>query len=387
MLGGIAIFFKYVGELKRQSHSDRPPYRAALETNLNAIEQSGKAVSLEQLKGKVYLCNYIFTRCPAQCIGVAEIMKEHQREWGGHPLFHMVSVSLDPLHDTPESLSAFTEKHDLKSDNWWFLTGDEEKIRKYMSKYFKFNVRKKAPEERANDSDLYDHEGLIALVDHKARIRGLYDVYDDERGKEYRDRLETDLARVMEEAMEEIPTSSLPAVKGWPITADVDLVRQDGEAVKFSDLKGKVSVVSHVFTRCPLQCPGICAIVNEIRQELGDDPRFMVASLTMDPAHDTPEVLTKFAETHELVADNWWFLTGAQEALVDFMANQLQFSQQVKPEADRAVPTDIYTHDFKLDLVDHNLKVIDYYDALKPAEMERLRADIKLALEAAPPAE
>ena len=51
------------------------------------------------------------------------------------------------------------------------------------------------------------------------------------------------------------------------------------------------------------------------------------------------------------------------------------------------MPTDIYTHDFKLDLVDHNLKVIDYYDALKPAEMERLRADIKLALEAAPPAE
>ena len=383
MLGGLLIYYNYLQELLRQDDG-RPAYYAALTTNLNAVEQSGEEVSLEQLKGKVYLLNYIFTRCPGQCIGVAEIMREHQREWGSHPLFHMVSVSLDPAHDSPEDLRAFTEKQDLQSDKWWFLTGDETEIRKYMAKYFKFTIREKKPEERNGERDLFDHEGLIALVDHKARIRGVYSVYHEERGEEFRQRLEEDLARVMEEAMEDTPSGSIPVEKGWPITADIDLVRQDGEDVKFSDLKGKVSVVSHVFTRCPSQCPGICAVVNEIREEFSDDPRFMAASLTMDPAFDTPGVLTEFAENHELVAENWWFLTGAEEPMIDFMANQLQFGRQVKPEAERTVPTDLYKHDFMLDLIDHNLRVIYRYDAIDEADMARLKKDVKLALEAAP---
>ena len=106
MLGGLVVYYNYLQELKRQDDG-RPAYFAALETNLDAIEQSGEKVSLADLKGKVYLCNYVFTRCPGQCIGVGEVMKDHLKQWGGHPLFHMVSISLDPGHDTPEDLRAF----------------------------------------------------------------------------------------------------------------------------------------------------------------------------------------------------------------------------------------------------------------------------------------
>ena len=382
MLGGLVVYYNYLQELKRQDDG-RPAYFAALATNLDAVEQSGEEVKLGDLKGKVYLCNYIFTRCPGQCIGVAEVMKGHLEQWRGHPLFHMVSVSLDPANDTPEDLRAFTEKNGLRSDQWWFLTGDEGDIRKYMKHYFKFNVREKDPAERQSDRDLFDHEPLVALVDHKARIRGVYSVYDLDRGEEFRERLTSDLERVMGEAMDEVPQDSLPvthAAKNWKVDGDIDLLRQDGEQVKFSDMEGKVALLSHVFTRCPAQCPGICAAVAEIREEFAGDPNFMVASFTMDPGHDSPEVLTEFAEKHGLTAANWWFLTGDEKGLVDFMGEKLQFAQQLKPEAERTVPTDLYLHDFRVALMEPNLTIRDWYDMTDSEAVERLKSDAKASL-------
>ena len=387
MLGGLVVYYNYLQELQRQSNNDRPAYFSALETDLSLLDQTGKEVQLGDLKGKVYLINYIFTRCPGQCVGVADVMQGHLEQWKGHPLFHMASVSLDPAHDTPEDMLAFAMKNKLESNQWWFLTGDEAAIRKYMKEYFKFNVREKQPEERQSDRDLYDHDPLIALVDHKARIRGVYSVYDEERGEEFRERLESDLDAVMKEAMEEIPMDSLPVAaepKNWKVEGDIELVRHDGEQVNFSDLKGKVALLSHVFTRCPAQCPGICAEVSKVREEFADDPRLMVASMTMDPGYDTPEVLSAFAERHGLVADNWWFLTGDPEALPKFMGEKLLFAQQIKPEDQRIVPEDLYEHDFKVALMDHEMKIRDWYEMTDKEAIARLKTDLKEALASVP---
>ncbi|MGI9241996.1 MAG: hypothetical protein ACR2RV_14430, partial [Verrucomicrobiales bacterium] len=60
MLGGLVVYYNYLQELKRQDDG-RPAYFAALATNLDVVRQTGEAASLADLKGKVYLCNYIFT--------------------------------------------------------------------------------------------------------------------------------------------------------------------------------------------------------------------------------------------------------------------------------------------------------------------------------------
>ena len=383
----LVVYYNYLQELNRQKDSDRPAYYSALKTNLTATEQSGKEVSLDQLRGKVYLCNYVFTRCPGQCIGVGEVMKERLADYKGHPLFHMVSVTLDPSNDTPEDLREFTKNNDLQSDQWWFLTGEEKKIRSYMSNYFKFAVADKPVADRTTDRDLFLHDPLIAIVDHKARIRGVYEVYG-EKGEEFQERLKADLDKVMEEAMADTPMTSVPKKDGFakdvPLEGDIELERQDGAAVKISDLQGKVTIVSHVFTRCPRQCPGICAAVNEIREEFAGSPALMVASLTMDPAYDTPEILAKFAKTFGYEADNWWFLTGDEKELPEFMEKQFQFAQQDMPQAQRQVPSDLYEHDSNVALLDHNLRIRGWYSAVDEAAMERLRMDIKMALAAVP---
>ena len=390
--GGFVVYSSWVKTVNRQAQDQRPMLGARLETDLKLVDQFGKEVTLGDLKGKVYLANYVFTRCPGQCGGVSGIMQERLGDYNGHPLFRMASISLDPEHDRPEDMLDFSKRLGLESKQWWFLTGDESEINAYMRRYFKFTKRLKEPEERMSEFDLYDHDPLIALIDHGGHIRGIYNVLDPDRGKEYQDRLKSDLDKVMVEAMEAIPQASLPEEDlrtRRSIDADIALQRHDGEAVKFSDLRGKVTLVSHVFTRCPYQCPGICAALNEIRKDFASHPaggEFMVASMTMDPAHDTPEVLTTFAEGHQLLAENWWFLTGEERGLRDFMQNQLLFGQQEKPEADRNVPNDIYEHDFNVVLMDHEMNLLDWYDFSKEGEIEKLRADLKQALDAIVPA-
>lgn len=387
MAGGLFVYSSWVATLKRQAIDGRPMLGERLETNLDLVNQFGEEVKLGDLKGKVYLCNYVFTRCPGQCGGVSSIMKELLADYEGHPLFRLASISLDPAHDSAEDMLAFSKKFELEAKQWWFLTGVESEIDSYMRRYFKFTRRLKKPEEKTGELDLYEHDPLIALVDHGGHIRGLYNVFDSRRATEFQDRLKSDLEKVMIEAMEATPLDSLPVdetLNDIKIDTDIALTRHDGAEVNFSDLAGKVTLLSHVFTRCPFQCPGICAALNEIRKDLAGEEALMVASLTMDPEHDRPEVLSKFAEGHDLVADNWWFLTGEKDELTDFMAMKLGFGQQVKPEAERLVPTDIYTHDFNVALMNHEMTILDWYDFSKEEEIEKLKVDLRAALEAVP---
>ena len=381
--GGLFVYSSWISTLQRQAKDERPMLGERLETNLDLVNQFGEKVTLGDLKGKVYLANYVFTRCPGQCAGVSNIMKESLETWKGHPLFRLASISLDPAHDTAEDMLAFSKEFGLESKQWWFLTGDEREIDSYMRRYFKFNRRLKSEEEKENPEDLFAHDPLIALVDHGGHIRGIYNVYDELRGEQFQERLKSDLEKVMLEAMDDIPVNSLPVdetLDDHKVEVDIALQRQDGADVKFSDLDGKVTLLSHVFTRCPYQCPGICAALNEIRKENEGEADLMLASFTMDPEHDTPEVLKEFGEKFSLGADNWWFLTGQPEELTNFMADELRFGQQLKPEADRTVPDDIYNHDWKVALMDRDRTIREWYDFSKEEEIEKLKADLKAEL-------
>ena len=92
------------------------------------------------------------------------------------------------------------------------------------------------------------------------------------------------------------------------------LVNQDGKSTSFKDYRGKVVIVSFLFTQCPdpSKCPMLSAKLSKLQEFIGqmDDVRSRVqlVSITLDPKHDTPEVLKAYAQGHQ--AANWTFLTG-----------------------------------------------------------------------------
>jgi protein SCO1/2 len=95
------------------------------------------------------------------------------------------------------------------------------------------------------------------------------------------------------------------------------VITQDGKTLRFYDdlLKGKIVVVSFIFTSCSDLCPIETARLAEVRDKLGDavgrDVFFV--SLSVDPERDTPEMLKAFAEAFDANAPGWLFVTGQPE--------------------------------------------------------------------------
>jgi cytochrome oxidase Cu insertion factor (SCO1/SenC/PrrC family) len=201
MISGSVMFNLY---LQRRFHLEEPlPVRARIQHDLEAQERSGRTVSTSALRGKVCAVAYVYTVCPHGCIAVIGEMKKLLRDYGSHPDFHLVSVSVEPERDTAPLMSAFADGIGLKpEDPWWFLTGDQKKLWSFMTDEVGLTEAKPIPEdERLNPLDLYAHDLRIALVDRNANVRGYYDVFhpQPEIAEVMREKLHADTQRLLDE--------------------------------------------------------------------------------------------------------------------------------------------------------------------------------------------
>ena len=101
---------------------------------------------------------------------------------------------------------------------------------------------------------------------------------------------------------------------------DFKLINQEGDIITNKDYLGKVYIVEFFFTTCPSICPIMSENLVEIEKEFKGNENFGIASITIDPAHDTPQVLKKYAEDYKITNPNWNFLTGDREEIYT-MAN------------------------------------------------------------------
>jgi protein SCO1/2 len=131
------------------------------------IDQNGRAFGSEQLLGKIWIADFIYTTCPGPCPMISSRMSEMQR-----PLektgVQLVSFSVDPEKDTPEVLRSYAENLKARPGQWTFLTGDKATIFRLSRDGFKLAA--------TNDqSGVPVHSSRLILVDRAGTIRGYYD--------------------------------------------------------------------------------------------------------------------------------------------------------------------------------------------------------------------
>ena len=102
---------------------------------------------------------------------------------------------------------------------------------------------------------------------------------------------------------------SLPKIKAAP---EFTLTKQDGVRLALKELRGKVLAITFIFASCADTCPLLTAKMAGIQDRLGADfgKKIYFVSITVDPEHDSPEVLTRYAEAHKANPAGWAFLTG-----------------------------------------------------------------------------
>lgn len=130
-------------------------------------DQNNKTVTNKNMLGKVYLVEFFFSKCPTICPVMNTNMRAIEEEIN-NPGFGIISISIDPENDTPQTLKQHADRIGVKSPNWHFLTGNRDYIGKLADQ---FNIY---VGDKEDESESLNHSGMIALVDQEGNIRCRY---------------------------------------------------------------------------------------------------------------------------------------------------------------------------------------------------------------------
>jgi len=158
---------------------------------------------------------------------------------------------------------------------------------------------------------------------------------------------------------------ALPAY--WSVPA-FTLVDQHGRTRGPADLQGAPWIADFIFTRCAGTCPAMTARMARLQSKVPAGTRLV--SITVDPEHDTPEVLKRYARDFE-AGPSWLFLTGSRDALHGLAVEGFKLEAAAVSPEDQ--PRDgPFLHSSKLVLVDGAGRVRGYYDSTDAEAMARL---------------
>lgn len=141
------------------------------------VNRDGRTIRLEDLAGAPWVADFIFTRCPASCPMMSARMARLERSLPRDLDLLLVSISVDPEHDTPEVLERYARKYQAP-ERWLFLTGEREDVRKLSIEGFKLGLEMDPPPEMAGPEPIL-HSTRFVLVDGEGRIRGYYEAFDE----------------------------------------------------------------------------------------------------------------------------------------------------------------------------------------------------------------
>ena len=142
--------------------------------NISFTNQLGQQVSLYDIKGKIIVVDFFFTRCPTFCPGMARSMKKLQDSFKKNDtsIVQFISVSIDPLHDSVPQLRKFADRFNVNPDSWWLVTGDKKEIYDFALQEMKASIA---------DTEIdtgFIHTQNFFLLDREKIVRGWYNGFD-----------------------------------------------------------------------------------------------------------------------------------------------------------------------------------------------------------------
>ncbi|MEZ4753812.1 MAG: SCO family protein [Bdellovibrionota bacterium] len=140
----------------------------------------------------------------------------------------------------------------------------------------------------------------------------------------------------------------------------------EGEVFTAGHIVGKITVVNFFFTSCKKICPLTMRNIAIFQQKLAKDLEFEIISVSVDPKRDTKAKLNSFAQKIGAVRDNWQFLRGERSEIGRLLTEELSLADGETPDF----------HTTRITLLDPELNIRGYYDALSSKDLAQLRKDV-----------
>jgi len=319
------------------------PHLAPPWPDVPVVDQDGRPLRFyaDLVRGQRVAMNFVFTTCTTICLPMGASFERLQAMLGAHAgsAARLISVSIDPLTDTPQRLKAWGAKFHA-GPGWSLVTGRKEDIDRLLKTLGVFTA------------DRADHAPIVLLGDDAAgRWTRAYGLAAPAKLIELLDGLAAPAA-VRPASSSPRPGAAAARAPGGGAPpqsqetaadaaarhyfTDTELIDQDGRRWRFySDLlAGKTVVIDSFFSRCAGSCPVVAATLAKLQAALGDrmgrDLRLI--SISVDPQADTPDRLKEYAGRFG-AKPGWYFLTGSKEN-VDLVLRKLgQYAEQKEDHA------------------------------------------------------
>jgi protein SCO1/2 len=168
-----AVFMTYFYKVTREQPKSLPVYGNPGHKvgQFSFVNQDGKTITQDDLKGKIYVVEYFFTRCKGICPKMNENMVKVYEAFRGNDDVKILSHTVDPKKDTVQAMKAYSLRFDADAKQWMFLTGDKKKL--YDMARYDYLVTAADSSVTDINSD-FIHTDNMVLVDRDGRIRGAY---------------------------------------------------------------------------------------------------------------------------------------------------------------------------------------------------------------------
>jgi protein SCO1/2 len=127
------------------------------------IERSGANFKFDRLAGHVWVADVFFTSCPHECKMLTAQLRGLQNDFSD---LRLVSLTCDPVNDTPEKLRQYADENGALPGRWFFLTGKMYDIQGVCQELF------------AHAPKGIEHSRRVAVIDRKGNWHGMYDVFE-----------------------------------------------------------------------------------------------------------------------------------------------------------------------------------------------------------------
>lgn len=170
----LALLFVTAMHFLLQRRPEPPPVLSEL-GEFSLVDQEGRSFGPEQMRGKVWVVGFIFTRCPSVCPAVSQAMLHFDESFVSASRIsdevNLLTVTVDPEFDRPEVLKGYAEKLGADLSHWSFVTGSKAEIDDFVVGGFKLAVGERKPD--AEDPSAFDisHSVKLAVVDRHGKVR------------------------------------------------------------------------------------------------------------------------------------------------------------------------------------------------------------------------
>lgn len=151
------------------------------------------------------------------------------------------------------------------------------------------------------------------------------------------------------------------------------LVNQNKDTLTEKVTDNKIYVADFFFATCQSICPQMSTQLNRVQNEFKSDNDFLILSHTVNPSHDTAEVLYAYAGKYQALPNKWHFLTGSKKTIYDLA----RYDYLVNALEDDGTPEG-FLHSELFLLIDKQKRIRGMYDGTDSIQVNKLIADIKL---------